>query len=125
MSQEAALLGSVTSRITDRMLATPPADFMTPKELAKHKTFTKMPHFKGFTFHHDTELAHLNALSGTVGMSLLNSDIKEDHSYAFFPDLGERVSPMLIMSILKVLHANGYHVATAYHQMLFGIKTPA
>lgn len=124
MSQETTLLESVTSRITDRMLATPPADFMTPKEMSKHKTFTKMPHFNGFTFHQALDVGHLNSLSSTVGLSLLNSDIKEDHSYTFFPDLGERVPPMLILSILKVLHLKGYHVATAYHKMLFGIKTP-
>lgn len=124
MSHEATLLESVTTRITAKMLATSPADFMTPKEMAKHKIFTKMPHFNGFTFHQESNIGHLNSLSGTVGMSLLNSDIKEDHSYTFFPDLGERVSPMLILSILKVLHSHGYHVATAYHQMIFGIKTP-
>lgn len=129
MSQEATLLKSVTERFTSKMLATPVTHFMTPKDLAKHPTFTKMPYFVGFTFHHETDLKHLNTLqskpSGSVGMSLLNSDIKEDHSYTFFPDLGERVSPMLLMSILNILNANGYHVATAYHQMLFGIKTPA
>jgi hypothetical protein len=124
-TQESTMIESVTARVTAKMLATPVTDFMTPDVLAKHPTFTSMKHFAGFTFYHETELKIVNALSGTVGMFMLNSDIKDDHSYAFFPNLGERVSPLLLLSILKVLNANGYHVATAYHQMLFGIKTPA
>lgn len=123
--QETSLVESVTARLASRMLATPASEFLTPQDLAKHPTFTSFPHFGGFTFYHETELSILNALSGTVGMTMLNSDIKEDHSYAFFPNMGDRPSPLLIMGLLKVLHANGYHVATAYHQMLFGIKTPA
>lgn len=125
MSQESTLLKSVTERVTANMLATPVTAFMTPQELAKHPTFANIPNFDGFKFHHETELANLNALSGTVGMFILNTSIKEDHSYSFFPDLGSQVSPVLLFELIKVLHANGYHVARSYHHMLFGIKTPS
>jgi hypothetical protein len=124
-AEEDASLSLMSSRISSRMLETPITAFLNPVELAKHQTFTSIPYFTGFKFYHETEIEQSEPLYGAVGFTMLNMDIKEDHSYAFFPNLGDRISPQLLARIVKVLNANGFHTALAYNKMLFGIKTPA